>query len=261
MKTHSHIARFAATLGIVAPLLLHCSGGQVQIGSDAQKLQTNPDGSATGNGTTCTWEGQTTRVGQSFKSADGCNDCACTSQGAACTERACVGGCNYGGKHYAEGASFPSEDGCNTCGCGANGAVACTKRACVAPDAGPPTCGPNSCGPALGMPNYTCADGTTAGPGACSLQANNQCGWTITACTCQDGTGNVRQVGDSWNDGCNSCACMQNGNVACTKMACTCPPSGTINCMPPVPADRQNVCSGPYHTWVKQNCPGVSFTF
>lgn len=38
-----------------------------------------------------------------------------------------------------------------------------------------------------------------------------------------------------------------------------CPPPGTIDCMPPVPADRQAVCSA--HTSVAANCPGVTFAF
>jgi hypothetical protein len=51
--------------------------------------------------------------------------------------------------------------------------------------AGPnaPTCDPNKCGPQLGLPNYVCADGTTAGPtGRCLLDATGNCGWEITTC-------------------------------------------------------------------------------
>jgi heat shock protein HslJ len=40
------------------------------------------------------------------------------------------------------------------------------------------------CGPALGMPNYTCSDGTIGGPtGRCVLNTSGSCGWEIRDCT------------------------------------------------------------------------------
>lgn len=41
----------------------------------------------------------------------------------------------------------------------------------------------------------------------------------------------------------------------------TCPPNGTINCMPVVPMERQHLCGGSYAAWVKKNCPGVRYTY
>ncbi|WP_234945204.1 hypothetical protein [Anaeromyxobacter sp. Fw109-5] len=44
-------------------------------------------------------------------------------------------------------------------------------------------CDPEACGPQLGMPNFTCADGSTGGPtGRCLEHANGQCGWEIREC-------------------------------------------------------------------------------
>lgn len=86
--------------------LVGCDGGDVAVGSSDQKLQTRNDGSATGNGSTCSWEdpnaavssnGPTTAattvhaIGDTFKALDGCNDCTCTDKGIMCTLRACSG--------------------------------------------------------------------------------------------------------------------------------------------------------------------------
>ena len=85
-----------------------CSSGDVAVGTSEQALQKTPKGNPTGNGQTCSWDdtvsydvatGQTTttpsangqyKIGDSFKSSDGCNDCSCTAQGIACTLKACA---------------------------------------------------------------------------------------------------------------------------------------------------------------------------
>jgi hypothetical protein len=41
-------------------------------------------------GKVCTYDGKTWNEGQSFASIDGCNTCSCTTNGVACTEKACV---------------------------------------------------------------------------------------------------------------------------------------------------------------------------
>ena len=245
-------------------LIVACGGSQVAIGENDQKLVKNPDGSSTGNGQTCTVGGVTVGVGQAFKSPDGCNDCKCAAEGAYCTVRACAGDGGTGGGQQCKGSdgkihnagdSYPSGDGCNTCSCTANGEV-CTLRACKIDCSAKGACA----GPAPGMPNWTCADGSIGGP-VCS-DVNGTCGWKINQCVCKDANGGVHNAGDTWTDGCNnSCSCDQQGQAACTAMACTCPPNGTINCMPPVPTTRASVCSGPYHTWVVANCPGVNFVY
>jgi hypothetical protein len=46
--------------------------------------------------------------------------------------------CPYDGQTFKPGDTFPSTDKCNTCTCGENGAVGCTKRACVCDPANEP---------------------------------------------------------------------------------------------------------------------------
>ena len=53
----------------------------------------------------------------------------------------------------------------------------------VAAAANAPTCDPTKCGSQLGLPNYVCKDGSTAGPsGRCLLNADGTCGWEILSC-------------------------------------------------------------------------------
>lgn len=86
----------------------------------------------------CVYGGTRYDIGARFSSTDGCNTCACTANGAACTEIACAGDtriqCRVGARSYAPGEQV-SSDGCNTCQCTASGQVACTARDCQ-PDAG-----------------------------------------------------------------------------------------------------------------------------
>lgn len=47
----------------------------------------------------------------------------------------------------------------------------------------PETCVVDDCGPALGLPNYTCDDGTIAGPtGECIETEDGYCGWEVVEC-------------------------------------------------------------------------------
>jgi hypothetical protein len=149
---------FFATFSVVALTtslvsVAGCSSGDIAVGSTEQALQKTKNGAPTGNGQTCSWDdtvshdattGATTttpapngpyKIGDTFKSSDGCNDCSCTAQGIACTLRACAPGgggtCSYNGKSYTAGAGFASSDGCNSCSCQADGSVACTEKACA----------------------------------------------------------------------------------------------------------------------------------
>lgn len=87
-----------------------CTGGEIAVGRSDQQLVSRKDGRPTGDGQTCSWDdtvasdaasgSQTTtpapngpyRVGDTFPSLDGCNDCSCTDAGIMCTVRACNGG-------------------------------------------------------------------------------------------------------------------------------------------------------------------------
>ena len=100
---------FAVAAASLAPLV-GCSADDVTVGKTDQELQKRGDGGPTGDVQTCSWDdtvsydvqtGQTTthaaeggeyKVGDSFKSPDGCNDCSCTSLGIACTLKECGGG-------------------------------------------------------------------------------------------------------------------------------------------------------------------------
>ena len=197
------LAALACTTALAATA---CSSGDVPVGSSAQELKKKPNGGATGDGTTCSWDdavrhdvatGATTttpapngpyKVGDTFKSLDGCNDCSCSAQGILCTLRACApqpggGTCSYGGKTYAAGASFPSTDGCNGCGCQSDGSVVCTERACAP--------APNDC-KKTGCSGNICSDQDVASTcewqasyacyqtATCERQASGQCGFTQT---------------------------------------------------------------------------------
>ena len=105
--------RFASFFLLGATVALSvaaCSGGQIAVGSTDQQLLSRKDGKPTGDGLTCSWEDtvaydaatgkETTtpapngpyKVGDTFPSVDGCNDCSCTKQGIMCTVRSCGGG-------------------------------------------------------------------------------------------------------------------------------------------------------------------------
>jgi hypothetical protein len=195
----------SAVLATLATLsaLPACSSGDIPVGSTNQALQKRNDGSPTGDGKTCSWDGivshdattgETTTipspngpyvVGDTFKSLDGCNDCSCTENGIACTERACAPGggtCSYDGKTYNEGDSFKSADNCNTCGCQKDGSVTCTLMACA-----PAACKKTGCSGELcsdqdvastcqWSDSYACYQTAT-----CERQANGSCGFTQTA--------------------------------------------------------------------------------
>lgn len=99
------VTAFAASALVC--FLAGCSGHDASVadnsGTSDQKLQTKKDGSATGDGQTCSWDDTATldvcgspktptyKLGEEFKSIDGCNECACTAKGIMCTIRVCDG--------------------------------------------------------------------------------------------------------------------------------------------------------------------------
>lgn len=251
-----------ALLSLLPLLFVAACSGKVVIGENGStqgSLKKNPDGSATGNGQTCSYGGTTSNIGQKFTAPDGCNTCTCAADGAYCTEMACVsdggaGTCNYEGKTYKKGDSWQCSDGCNTCSCGEDGLVASTLIGC---NVEPPDCsGKEACGPAPGMPNMLCADGTMGGP-VCEAKGP-VCSWQIKECTCKDPNGKTHKPGESFTIDCSTCSCDATGNVMCTANACACPPDGTVvDCEPPT--TNKPMCQGSYHDWIVKNCPNVSF--
>jgi hypothetical protein len=80
-----------------------CSGGDIAVGrtdQTSQALQKKSDGTATGDGHVCSWDGTVFAknanasatpyaVGASFPSPDGCNQCNCSAEGILCTIKVC----------------------------------------------------------------------------------------------------------------------------------------------------------------------------
>jgi hypothetical protein len=78
-------------------------------------------------------------------------------------------------------------------------------------------CSPTECGPQLGLPNWTCEDGSIGGPtGRCIQRAGGSCGWEINDCppageggaAGQGGQGNAAgatSTGGAGSDECGGC--------------------------------------------------------
>ena len=92
--------RRSIVLVLSSLVITACSGGVVPVGQTAQELKTKSDGSPTGDGKTCSWEGTglydgssaatgAQLLGTDFPSLDGCNECSCSSHGIMCTLRTC----------------------------------------------------------------------------------------------------------------------------------------------------------------------------
>src|SRR5664279_2239585 len=68
----------------------------------------------------------------------------------------------------------------------------------------PVTCPASSCGSQLGIANYTCPDGSIAGPtNRCLQRADGSCGWEVRSCP-PTGTSGGANAGGS--DGADPCA-------------------------------------------------------
>jgi hypothetical protein len=64
------------------------------------------------------------------------------------------------------------------------------------------TCLQSDCGPQLGLPNWTCDDGSTAGPtGRCLSSANGSCAWEVLNCPTGVGQAGAPSVGGSSSTG------------------------------------------------------------
>jgi hypothetical protein len=172
-------------------LVTACSSGDVAVGSTGQALQKNKDGGPTGNGSTCTWLAPSEaadssspspyKIGDTFKSQDGCNDCSCTAQGIACTERACApdgggGGGGGGGNCTTEAKQCPdgsyvgrSGPACEFAACPVSNA--CKKTGC----SGELCSDQDVASDCVFNATYACYATAT-----CARQADGQCGFTQT---------------------------------------------------------------------------------
>lgn len=132
-------------------------------------------------------------------------------------------------------------------------------------------CEKADCGPQLGLPNWTCADGSVGGPtGRCLKRAGGTCGWEINNCpmageggsSAQGGQGNTAgesAVGGAASEDCGTCSpgtiCVfQNGgpgpshfvcamqNPCGAAAACSCI-VGQGTCQPNLMGDPPRYCS------------------
>ena len=110
--------------------------------------------------------------------------------------------CNYKGGVYHIGDQFKSDDGCNTCFCGEDGGVGCTEMACADHD--------------YDDDYYDDYDDDYDDDEKYCFRGNEK-----------------YRAGESFpaSDGCNACTCSENGQIACTLMAC-------IDEPPPMPFDN-----------------------
>ncbi|XP_076094631.1 kielin/chordin-like protein [Mytilus galloprovincialis] len=165
----------------------------------------------------CNYNGRVYDYGMSFKDDDGCNICICGKNEIICSLMICPKSttkipttvqvkstlspsnapliqvttpkkCNSNGRDYDVGVSFKADDGCNTCSCTEMGVVVCTLMLC------PPT----------------------------TVQANNIESTVVSNKVTCIYNGQVYNVGESFKntDGCNTCRCIADGGIACTKMLC-----------------------------------------
>lgn len=245
-----------AVSSILSVLVVACSGSDVPVGASgtsSQQLQKKKDGSATGDGSTCSWEGTT-----AYDTA------AATNAGSGTAQSGTVGAPPAAPNGtpttpvptYVVGDDFKSIDGCNECSCTAQG-IMCTLKACPAP----PT--PAPC-PALAR---MCKDGSTGKQGPNCSQICPEDG-TVIACTddakkCPDGS-YVPRVAPS----CDFAACPTGGGTICGAPSKVCP-DGTVispgpNCVYPSCPNGGTVCSAdakecPDGSYVSRTGPNCTF--
>jgi len=190
--------------------------------------------------------------------------------------------CHYNGGVYHIGDRFKDDDGCNTCFCEENGSVSCTEMACVDDDDDAIAAehfrrvqfgcrdgsvfnegGPTSCKSRMEWNNYvieTCRNRCDAqGCGETASNVYEFCGGSDNGGTevCISG-GQKYYPGESFiaPDGCNKCHCDENGNAACTRMAC--PDRPIIECEVDRQCNAGEVCMG--GDCIRRNPGGNDYT-
>jgi hypothetical protein len=187
----------------LAVWVVACGGGSGPETSSSSNmaLQGGPDGTPTGDGTSCSWPVPPSAPGvaRSATAAGGStgSGCVASSDGTTSCPAASPTPAPQPApietspppvppvKEYSLGDWFPSPDGCHTCTCTERG-IMCTVNVCAPP--GPPTVLPPAPPPSTGCT----LDGHTIAPGT-----------------------SVRS-----SDGCHTCGCTTEGLLACTDEAC-----------------------------------------
>lgn len=117
----------------------------------------------------------------------------------------------------ADGGANNAGSGGSAGSAGTNHGGAGTTNGGGAGDASLGECEKSECGPQLGLPNWTCADGSVGGPtGRCLERPGGTCGWEINNCPMageggasnQGGQGNAAgdaTIGGAASDACGGC--------------------------------------------------------
>jgi hypothetical protein len=128
----------------------------------------------------------------------------------------CGGSSDSGGS--AAGTSSGGTNGADSAGTSHGGADTAVAGATSGGEASLGECDREDCGPQLGLPNWTCADGSLGGPtGRCLQRPGGTCGWEINNCpmageggsASQGGQGNAageHAVGGASSEDCGGCS-------------------------------------------------------
>jgi hypothetical protein len=173
-------------------------------------------------------------LGKEFDSPDGCNTCVCTSQGIACTKRACSKDvCVHNKIVRSVGEKWSISDDVPVAS-GNAGAAAPTGDRIIPVE----ICGKQSSSGSSGASGST-SGGSSGGSssGSCECLAGGVIACSVSAvpakpsrpaeaapiapqadCLCESPSGLV-PVGTKFNNDCNTCVCTVSG-VSCTEIAC-----------------------------------------
>ncbi|HEX2669348.1 MAG TPA: hypothetical protein VHM25_00675 [Polyangiaceae bacterium] len=134
------------------------------------------------------------------------------------------GGANAGSGTSSGGAAGLNAGGTNTGGSGVNqgGGGTPSGGTTSAGAAGQDECPKANCGPQLGLPNWTCADGSVGGPtGRCLWNPTGSCSWEVNNCAPageggaanQGGQGNVAGAPSGGSAGSGPCGTCAQGTI------------------------------------------------
>lgn len=106
------------------------------------------------------------------------------------------GGTSEGGNPSAAGADQGGSGGNAGTAGASHGGTATTNGGASAGESSQSECDKADCGPQLGLPNWTCADGSVGGPtGRCLKRPGGTCGWEINNCPMAGEGGAANQGG------------------------------------------------------------------
>ncbi|AKT37495.1 hypothetical protein [Chondromyces crocatus] len=184
------------------------------------------------SGETCTYEGTTYEVGDSFPAGDGCNTCSCTENGnVACTLMGCEPvTCDNSGVPVGE--AFPGPDSSSNC-----------ESTCYCTQAGEMVCSAPNCAPVCEYEGQAYPEGASFpaadGCNTCSCTADGSVACTEMACECNPETEWWRDYIGQSPAQCEviDYACPENTEAFGNACGCGCEQSAecqeTYNCMPP----------------------------